>query len=341
VATRHLQTVQENINIISKCKILIFISTVLTLLLISADNVKSSEEEDWLRMRRHAHDLFSICGINGEKMWAVGKLGTILHSGDGGKNWELQESTVEKSLFDVIFLDEKIGYIVGQLGLVLETKNGGEDWEIKQKDKEYHLFSISSTGDYLYAVGDFGTILRKRISAGADWGNVSLGEDIILNKIQFINNKTGWICGEFGLLLRTDSGGETWDKIESLLAIDSEGPFIFSLKFHNENIGVLTLPGNKVLLTEDGCQTWKSFVRKSTYYAASYLDGKWFFTGVGGVEVLDLESKGWEYPEFFEKSKAIGLWLRDGYVENGKGWFAGAGGSMFLVNDNMWEKVHP
>ena len=340
---RQLQSVRKNVRF--KHKIFILLGMIiLALSLARADNAKSSEEEEWLRARKQAQDLFAICGINGEKIWAVGKLGTILHSADGGKTWALQASGVEASLFDVIFADEKVGCIVGQKGVILETKDGGEKWEVKQKDKQYHLFSASFSGDYLYAVGDFGTVLRKKISTGTEWEEISLGEeieDVILNKIQFLDDKIGWICGEFGLLLKTDSGGVTWDTIESLPAVNGEKPFVFTVGFRNQNQGVVTLPGNKVLVTEDGAQTWKTFVRKRSYYGCTYFEGRWYFSGEGGVEILNVDSDTWEYPAFFEKSGEVGLWLRDGYMESGKGWFVGRGGSVFLLSESGWQKIHP
>jgi photosystem II stability/assembly factor-like uncharacterized protein len=185
-------------------KILGYIVLVVAFMLMNADDAKSLEEKYLIELHSHKKDLYALSVINGQKIWAVGKLGVILHSADGGKNWNLQESLTEKLLFDVLFQDEELGWIVGQDGVILETKNGGKDWAVRQKDKEYHLFSLGQTVDYLYAVGNFGTILYKK-KTDTEWTDVSLDEDIILNEIFFLDNRVGWICGEFGLLLKTDS----------------------------------------------------------------------------------------------------------------------------------------
>lgn len=284
-------------------------------------------------------DLFAISVVNGQKMWAVGRFGIILYSPDGGKSWELQESNVENNLNDVFFQDESSGWIVGQQGLILETKDGGKNWTISQNNKKYHLFSLGHNDDSVFAVGELGTILYKGKTEN-EWKSMALGEDIILNKIVFLNNNIGWICGEFGLLLKTESGGKTWTKIETIPGKEEE-PFIYSVAFRNEKEGVITLPGNKVMLTDDGGQSWKVFTRRRSYYDAFDKDGQWWFIGEGGVEIFDTTNNTWEYPGFFEELGEVGLWLRSGKFLGGEAWFAGSAGNIIMNNGSEWRKIHP
>ena len=319
------------------------VSLLLIVLMLGTGCNEKVRDRAPVSVRGHQQDLYSIHGISDRLLWAVGKLGTILYSPDGGESWELQTSGVKLSLFDVFFINEVRGFAVGQKGVILETKNGGETWEVKQRDEKYQLLSISSTSEFIYAIGDYGTVLRKGIN-DESWEDMSLGKDVILNSIQFINDKSGWICGEFGLLLKTDSGGEMWNRIESVPWRDGEGPYVFKIKFHNKNVGTCTLAGNKILLTRDGGSTWDAFERKRTYYGAVFNERKLIFTGEGGVELLDWGNEQWEYSEFFEKSPVIGLWLRDGYFGDTKAWFVGSAGNIYMLSTskiNKWEMVHP
>jgi len=65
--------------------------------------------------------------IDGNKLWAVGRNGTIIHSGDGGNSWEMQISGVDTTLYDVDFADSLRGLIAGD-GVVLYTQDGGNTW---------------------------------------------------------------------------------------------------------------------------------------------------------------------------------------------------------------------
>jgi photosystem II stability/assembly factor-like uncharacterized protein len=65
--------------------------------------------------------------IDGTKLWAVGKNGTIIHSSDGGNSWVMQISGVDTTLYDVDFADSLRGIIAGD-GVVLYTRDGGNTW---------------------------------------------------------------------------------------------------------------------------------------------------------------------------------------------------------------------
>ena len=56
---------------------------------------------------------------------AVGKLGTIIRTVDGGTSWVTQSSGSTLSLYSVNFTDSQNGTAVGDNGIILRTTNGG------------------------------------------------------------------------------------------------------------------------------------------------------------------------------------------------------------------------
>ena len=58
--------------------------------------------------------------------WAVGTVGTILATTDGGVTWSKQNSGSGLRLTGVTFADATHGWAVGDDGTVLATTNGGE-----------------------------------------------------------------------------------------------------------------------------------------------------------------------------------------------------------------------
>lgn len=75
----------------------------------------------------------SIHFVDTEQGWMVGESGIILHSTDGGVNWEQQESGIpedipadDQFLNDVYFVDENNGWAVGDNGRILHYSNTEE-----------------------------------------------------------------------------------------------------------------------------------------------------------------------------------------------------------------------
>src|SRR4029450_135495 len=56
---------------------------------------------------------------------AVGSLGTILRTTDGGQNWTREESGTNHILYGVSFADPSTGNVVGEFGTILRTANQG------------------------------------------------------------------------------------------------------------------------------------------------------------------------------------------------------------------------
>src|SRR5690606_36931152 len=79
-----------------------------------------------------------------QQLWAVGHDGIILHSSDGGQNWQTQrhdpwhapaedayDDNIRQGvpLLDVLFSDAEHGFAVGAYALLLATSDGGKTWQ--------------------------------------------------------------------------------------------------------------------------------------------------------------------------------------------------------------------
>ncbi len=79
-------------------------------------------EADW---EMDFNDVYFVDAKNG---WIIGEAGTIIHTSDGGKNWEAQDSGTDVDLNKIQFTDEKNGWIVGNKGYLLHTIDAGRNW---------------------------------------------------------------------------------------------------------------------------------------------------------------------------------------------------------------------
>jgi photosystem II stability/assembly factor-like uncharacterized protein len=78
-------------------------------------------------------DLNAVHGA-GQHLWAAGRPGSVLlHSGDGGRNWEMQATGQPLPLNGLFFRDENNGWAVGDFGTILTTRDGGRSWRVSQQ----------------------------------------------------------------------------------------------------------------------------------------------------------------------------------------------------------------
>jgi hypothetical protein len=63
--------------------------------------------------------------------WVCGRFGTILHTVDGGENWEDHSYPLNATLFDLMFTSGQRGCVVGDSGTIIFTEDGGETWDLR------------------------------------------------------------------------------------------------------------------------------------------------------------------------------------------------------------------
>lgn len=176
-------------------------------------------------------------GLNG---WVVGDLGLILHTQDGGASWQRQDNVnwdppivglrqrTARILNAVTFIDAKRGWAVGEVGLLLATSDGGKSWAAQESGTIQALkgvhFVNATRG---WAVGEWESrsgqqALLTTSDAGRTWTRVPLLVEsyMSLNAVVFVDETTGFIVGENGLLLKTSNAGASWEPIALLTRSD-------------------------------------------------------------------------------------------------------------------------
>ncbi|MEL6971011.1 MAG: YCF48-related protein [Bacteroidota bacterium] len=68
---------------------------------------------------------YSVAFTDSNTGWVVGFQGSILHTTDGGANWEIQTSGTSENLFGVFFTDANTGWAVGEEGTILKYGAAG------------------------------------------------------------------------------------------------------------------------------------------------------------------------------------------------------------------------
>lgn len=144
----------------------------------------------------------------GERHYATGVFGHILYSDDSGDSWVQAEVPVRSSITDIFFYDENLGWAVGHEGVILHSSDGGETWAKQYDGLRY---------------GDEGLVYYKELAAqypdddlypyliGEMEFAISQGADKPLFRVGFHTEKYGHVLGAYGMLLKTEDGGKTWE----------------------------------------------------------------------------------------------------------------------------------
>ncbi|MBS4036468.1 MAG: T9SS type A sorting domain-containing protein [Ignavibacterium sp.] len=163
----------------------------------------------------------SLNFINRSKGWAVTSYGKILKTTDGGFHWS-QQYFINTFLFDVIFINEIIGYIVAspiditQPETIYKTTNGGDDWSpIIISDLQTATSAKFIDENKGYVIGGFPAKIFETNDGGNNW--FLLKCDSLLDwfsATDFKDFNNGLLGGfEWGSLYQTTNGGQYWSEI--------------------------------------------------------------------------------------------------------------------------------
>jgi photosystem II stability/assembly factor-like uncharacterized protein len=255
--------------------------------------------------------LTGVFFVNEQLGWAIGHEAVILHTRDGGSNWEVQYANPYKELtdeqmdalseeefnllprmgsplLDVWFKDEKEGFAVGAYGMLLHTRDGGanwEDWSARLDNLDnWHLNAIGSVdGKTIYIAGEKGLLFRSE-DAGSTWSTLPSPYDGSFFGL-LVGPQPGQVMvfGLQGNLFASAEAGENWQEIKS----PTENSLMAGVALDAQN---LILVGNSgtILISKDG---GKSFTAQTTKDRQAIVgigktsSGKLLMVGQGGVKL--------------------------------------------------------
>ncbi len=311
---------------------------------------------------------YDIEAISKDRAVAVGYGGKILETTDGGNNWQVRQSGVDSALYSVDFVDDQHGFISGQDGLIITTQDGGKTWQkrksnaiFEEKDgtkQPLFLFAITALDkDHAWAIGDR-SILTSTSDGGKTWrarkvamevdlsGGESLATaDPIFYDVSFIDLKQGWIVGEFGKIMHTADGGETWHEQERSL-MEGTGifdvldlPTLYGVHMVDGQTGVAAGIEGHLARTRDGGKTWRFDqievehpLVDPLFSVIEFPDGTGWAVGAAGEVVRREAGEGsWKRAKL---GQDVLTWLRAlSFSDPQHGWLVGGFGLIYRTTD--------
>ena len=224
--------------------------------------------------------LMSVHFVTPEEGWVAGGRdelngGVILHTKDGGANWEIQLGDPQSS-------DRPYGqlqFLTSTIGWATQSTSGGDHnllgtadgkaWSaggtVAQHRTDYAFTSaqvgFATAGDAIQRTQDGGQHWQPAYQCRVKAEVNGLTRDMACDfeKMFFVNASVGYaisqsLSGGAGFVLaRTNDGGETWEAAVILPGLDGkEG----GLWFTGEKHGVLRTIDAKMFYTDDGGKSW-------------------------------------------------------------------------------------
>ncbi len=165
----------------------------------------------WQNPLPQGNAIYDLQVIDAATVVAVGDLGVILRTQDGGNTWKLQPSDTSIALYGVHFPNADLGMAVGDSGVILRSEDGGKSCLTQISNTIVALRAVYMFGPSDgVAVGDGGTIIYT-IDGGNTWLPAASGTVRDLHALQ--GNNAGWLMavGDLGVVLISKNGGETWE----------------------------------------------------------------------------------------------------------------------------------
>lgn len=160
--------------------------------------------KNWRKFENAPTDLRSVSFHNSEIGWGFAyseqTLPSLHKTTDGGASWDLQDIRSSISV-QMCVIDEFTAYSLQNSGNIIKTTNGGKNWEIIYTNVKSPIriqFVNKNTG---FLISN-NRMFYKTTDGGASWQGLPLPYQYGLTNLFFINDKTGWGVGNYGLIMK-------------------------------------------------------------------------------------------------------------------------------------------
>jgi photosystem II stability/assembly factor-like uncharacterized protein len=149
-------------------------------------------------------------------LFAVGDVGSIAISRNGGSSWSQPASGTAQNLWDIDVRSDGVALAVGGSGTILRSTDWGSTWtSVGAATATLRRVSLRH-GGIAFAVG-LGGLVRRSTDSGATWTTIASGTTADLVDLAVTSDEVAYASG-FETLVKTIDGGASWAPINTLAA---------------------------------------------------------------------------------------------------------------------------
>ena len=173
------------------------------------------------------------------------------------------------------FLDRARGVIVGDGGTALHTEDGGDTWLSEQTPLKMSFKSISASGGDMWVVGGNGAGIRWPDEVGS-WVEMNMrvpnsnGMPEPIWSVDFTESGRGVAGAEFGVLIMTEDGGESWRPVQPRPTFAR----INDAAWLDDRALVAVGEFGTLLRSEDAGRSWETIWSHPDLFSIEFVDGQ-------------------------------------------------------------------
>lgn len=161
-----------------------------------------------------AKPLLDVWFRNEQEGFAVGSYGLLLHTDDGGQQWNLWSDRLDNPdnfhLNAITVTKSKTLLLVGEAGAMHRSLDNGQSWELLESPSEGSLFGALANEDDLLVFGLRGKLFRSQ-DQGLSWESLPLPEPASLTGGVVTRAGQITLVGSAGSVAYSDDGGESFN----------------------------------------------------------------------------------------------------------------------------------
>ncbi len=304
------------------------VPALLITLLISACeaplNLELVEAEEGRSFRRY--DLVQAATHSGSHVVAISSAGAVMESSDNGQSWRRQELEGRPPLIDVTACPAGSFHALDSERRVWTRAEDGR-WQSSIIDTPENTLSIHcAPGGRLWVSASFSTLYWAESPQVGNWTEFSLYEDLQFTAVRFVDDQVGFALGEFGTVVASADGGDSWEMLEP---IPNEF-YPMAVDFKDRFTGWAGGLDGVIWETRDGGQSWQKQTSVTSAPVYNIHAGASGVFAVGGsAKAVELVDGVWR--EFPGAPDVLAFMRAIDTLEDGSLLVAGGAGLMAVI----------
>jgi photosystem II stability/assembly factor-like uncharacterized protein len=192
----------------------------------------------------------------------VGNDGQIGLSIDGGETWSVTNDSSEYSLYSLAYIPELEGGLFiagGEDGIFFISSDPARGWEAEFTGQEQTIKDMYANVNTSSAVFTClkGVIVYTPFESDTMYQAFLDTNATDMNSVAFINDSTGYVVGDDGLLLKSTDAGQSWAIIDTLNeALKASPPDLYDIQFIDSTTGFISGGKGVLYQTDDAGNSW-------------------------------------------------------------------------------------
>jgi photosystem II stability/assembly factor-like uncharacterized protein len=152
------------------------------------------------------------------------------------------------------------------------------------------MMTVACSPDGKWVTAGSFTTFQHSADQGESWNEASLYEDAIINNLQFINQDQAIATGEYGLVLKSEDGGENWD----IAGYAPDEFYVHTSYFEDADNGWIGGLSGFIYQTNDGGQNWEQMSTATNAPIFGFIAGDTsLYALADNATVLQLQQDTW------------------------------------------------